>query len=960
MLKRALPFFVPLIAGIALACILAADSDQLHLYRTWPDSGAAENWHGVLSSRFMEHLPWSLAVGMTAIAVLWAPAAWRRVRSNGVSLARALEHTALPFITLWLGLLAPLRYLPGVADWGAFPFLLVTTLLKPLLYVALLLTLYGLWRSGSPGQDGEKLQPDRPALSDRATGWLVALVACVILAPLATWYYFVSPFGGDQPHYLIVTHSLIEDGDIYIEDDHAAGAYRTFTDHEIDPQYYRRTAEGHIIQAHKFGLSILAVPFYLVGGKLGALLLIAALAALCAAGTYWLTIKFVPDRRAALAATAWVVFTVPALPMSLLFFTEIPSAAFLLLALNLLIQPEAKKPVRWPWLVPFIIWAMPWLHVRNFVVAFLLSGMLVWRLRKHQPAPITLGALCIVLALGIPVFNMVMYGDFSPVAELGPLQGKDLQFGNVLRSAGGLLFDQEFGLLLTNPLVLAAIFGLWSLWRRQPWAVGLVVLTVGLSLGPTMLYQMWWGGGSPPARYVAADIHLLALPLAALLSARRDKRGAGLMALGIAIAIALGLTLIADPLTLVNNRDGSANLLTNISLGPLDAVEWWPSCIAGESRACPLAGALSFAFAIFFGAWYLISRLLYNVPGWGRGGIVLFSAIFIAGGYTVIAETISPGEANGMAPTSHASDSALQQRMRDGSSAIVPIFPKDGDILPPPRRFSAEMYAPRERLSADPLAGRGRSLAMSAGEWAMDFPEVLYAGDYRFIIGVRAENAPAHITARIYSAASAGAAGFPLGRAEFVIGSDRFAEIVIPGATPYNISGLMLALSTDQPIRFTHLVAQPVDFHTGERSHGPAAIADLVSWDLEGLVLFTGPDDIYPPERTGFWTRGNFESVWQIGSRQEVSRLSMTVRARPGMRLTVGGTVIEFGPRDGTKRIEIPTQSWKHADRWYSPLPIRLEGSFIPAEIEPESTDTRRLGVFISLENPAIGSRNNR
>ena len=64
----------------------------------------------------------------------------------------------------------------------------------------------------------------------------------------------------------------------------------------------------------------------------------------------------------------------------------------------------------------------------------------------------------------------------------------------------GILFDQQSGLLIANPIYLLAVPGLVLLWRRDKrlaLASGLVFLSIYL---PNNMYNIWYGGFASPAR----------------------------------------------------------------------------------------------------------------------------------------------------------------------------------------------------------------------------------------------------------------------------------------------------------------------------------------------------------------------------------------------------------------------------------------------------------------------------
>jgi hypothetical protein len=76
-------------------------------------------------------------------------------------------------------------------------------------------------------------------------------------------------FAGDEPHYLLITHSLLKDGDFDLKNNYASQDYKTYMDTPggIAPHTAPGT-EGRL-SFHSPGISILLFPFYGLGSLLG-------------------------------------------------------------------------------------------------------------------------------------------------------------------------------------------------------------------------------------------------------------------------------------------------------------------------------------------------------------------------------------------------------------------------------------------------------------------------------------------------------------------------------------------------------------------------------------------------------------------------------------------------------------------------------------------------------------------
>ena len=90
---------------------------------------------------------------------------------------------------------------------------------------------------------------------------------------------------------------------------------------------------------------------------------------------------------------------------------------------------------------------------------------------------------------------------------------RDLFDGDVLQGAAGQLFDRRHGLLPTAPVILLAIPGLLILWRRRP-GEALYIAGIGAALLAVLSPYRYWSTSHVGHRFLIPAVALLAAPMA--------------------------------------------------------------------------------------------------------------------------------------------------------------------------------------------------------------------------------------------------------------------------------------------------------------------------------------------------------------------------------------------------------------------------------------------------------------
>jgi hypothetical protein len=806
-----------------------------------------------------------------------------------------------PLLLLWLW---TVPYLPWLPDRS--PLLLVFA--GPLRWAIAAGAVLGVAARAADGWRPRVPFMPRPAV--------VFFVSFAIYAALGVRYARDAGFGGDEPHYLVITQSLIADRDLDIANNHERRDYRSYFPGELRPDFLQRGLRGEIYSIHAPGLPALLVPAFAIGGAIGAIIFMAAIGGLAAVAVFEAAAAMT---TAGAAAATWIAacFSIPFVPHAWLIYPEIAGALVAAWSVKWLLAPppSAARAL----LQGAALAVLPWLHTKfALLLAFFAAFELLRLWPRLKRMAIFAAPIAISGAAWLYSFR-AMYGVFDPEAPYGNYTRMFVLAKNIPRGTLGLLFDQKFGLLAFSPVYILAVAGAWMMIRGRStrWlAIGLLAAAGAFFVSTTRLY-MWWGGSSAPARFLVPIVPLLAPMLAVAIERARGLFPRAIVVLTFAITLAVAVVTLVSPAEelLYSNPHGVSALATYLQgSAPFDAL--LPTFTEENWRAplrelAPWMAAAGLACA----AVLLLTRL-------GQLRSLYWTTAALAAGFVGIGSVLTP------APQA-AQRRAIVAREQLG-------LMRDYD---PTRTRTADLTHMTRLRERDLFAAATLTLRHAADDETAN-PRVL-AGPFELPEG--------RYEARVWFDSAHGLAG------DAIVGvSDQIT--LAHGAAAGNPSVLPFAL----PIRTPAFVGvsdpaaaravrridlAPVSLvPRSQREPLASHVVEPTGGSPASFMAYA--DDHTYPEGGVFWTRDT----------EEGSVLVATAGART-LRL-----VLHVGPPGGTvmldaagKRLDVDLepQETREIDFEIPPgtavfrVSVRAARSFRPSEVDPTSSDNRRLGCQV-------------
>ena len=552
----------------------------------------------------------SAALIYLLLLLVWGLFSQGLVKSCGIKYKEALAldyPTYLPLLFFILTPLALLHYLT-FDDLRKRLDLLLLAVLFAVFYLKVVQTLH--------------LSRDRQTIWRRLSDKFLALplrkrILILFLAALIIYNagaLLMSSSGGtlsgDEPHYLLIAHSLLHDKDIDLTNNYARQDYLNYMvpGTFIRPHTISGAKSNRQYSFHSPGISLLILPFYALGSLFGinGILFFVRLGMSifgCLLGIQMYLYARQEWQKEKLALGLWFLFsfTSPVFFYSIHVYPELMACLFSLLVFRLLRFSSILAKPRLL-LLGLLISSFLWFHALKYLPImgplFLYGLWVLFKKQKGRGLIYFLALFVANLALYF-YFQHSLYGSLNPtsVTWQGAMDGRQTfsflkeEFASIpLRfrweTLAGYFLDQRDGLLFYAPIYFFALLGLVEMARKK----SKDLLLLFFIIAPYILFYAFAaqrGGYCPQARPIMAVIWGLAIGLGYFLAYNAKKIFSYLLNVAAALSLIFVWILLQNPLALlqpttVGTTERGGDLFYILSNLHFYLIKWLPSYIKVE------------------------------------------------------------------------------------------------------------------------------------------------------------------------------------------------------------------------------------------------------------------------------------------------------------------------------------------------------------------------------------------
>ncbi len=467
-------------------------------------------------------------------------------------------------------------------------------------------------------------------------------------------------FSGDEPHYLMISHSLLHDGDVNLANNYKNRDYVKYMPAET--RLVRHIAPGTKGQYsfHSSGFSALMLPFYalasLFKGKLLALVIrfsVSLIGALLGIQVYLYALQAWKSEKLAVILWALFSFTSPAYFYGFHFYPELLITLLSLYVFRLL-SFKTSFSVKSILGLGFVLSTFIWFHAIKYPViagSLILYGLWIL-LKKHKLRWRALYLLVfpVMLTLLHLYFQYNLYGSLSlsAISTEGQLgSGSFLAFVKSMfqipfrfrwETFAGYFLDQKDGFLLYAPIYFFAFLGMIEMFRRK--REDLYALLVVMA--PYILFSAFMTqrtGYAPQARPLVAVFWGFGIMLGYFLAYNAKKIFTVLFAAAAFLSYLFAFLLLRNPislyqLTTFGETQRAGTLFLHMSNLHFFLPKFLPSFVKMENGHWPPNLFWTAAVPVFMIIYWVVKKHDFSCPYGCHvaaviAGLVIFSGLAV-------------------------------------------------------------------------------------------------------------------------------------------------------------------------------------------------------------------------------------------------------------------------------------------------------------------------------------------
>ncbi len=412
-----------------------------------------------------------------------------------------------------------------------------------------------------------KNTPPTKGYGDISLGWAAGLAGALLYSCLALWTVQAISTAGDEPYYLTRAHALLNRLGLLNTNGLGPGVRSAF---------YWGNWSLQLVSANRADAWFIHAisPFYFLGGRLGALIMVSLAGGAGLAGLYRAARKLGCDAQDSLIACGFLWVCPAYLVLSQHVYPELLGAALAIWGLNLVLTSAGR---RWQRLVGvFLLAALITLIKMRLgpiglgLVLASINRECIWPLIKQKAARLavllaTFGAVVFVLWIlpGIKHLFTDLALETSRTLYEHLYNLPDIFTLKVWSTIPALILDQEYGLIWYAPWLLLALAAFPLAWPGKRRELSLIILVCAVG-GLMLVFWRWlqWDAGfTPPGRFLTSLLPLFALFLLPCLRLRHSAGVRAALLLAGAWAAAHSLVICINPMWRYHRRLGISHVL---------------------------------------------------------------------------------------------------------------------------------------------------------------------------------------------------------------------------------------------------------------------------------------------------------------------------------------------------------------------------------------------------------------